>query len=283
MKILCASILDAIASPQQPSPISNLLPPQPLLPVHSPPPRCGVRAATCSSVALQHSAQHHYDLLLQSGTITVWPLHTFQGKHDSRGINGCCVIGSLVVARHLATSIGNVLPDPQICDIIDTECGPLLQQIRGNLNLPAGSLITPSAAIDHLLSLGILKQEYFLGAAGGNIHSHSHLRNFLNMFLPKQRAGGIFFFHGHVVAIIKLPSTTGVTYDFIDSMPTDVAGIPCATQTRCYSPTALDVLLNRYAAQKFSPDNWAYINNNAWVEDLPELDPRVFQGFVWGF
>ena len=189
-----------------------------------------------------------------------------------------------MVARHLATSIGNILPDPRICDIIDTECGPLLQQIRTKLYLPAGSLITPSAAIDHLLSLGILKQEYFLGAAGGNIHSHSHLRNFLNMFLPKHRAGGIFFFHQHVIAIIKIPSTTGVTYDFIDSMPTttDVAGIPCASRTRCSSPAALLVLLTRYAAQKFSPDDCAYIDNNAWVEHMSDLDPRVFQGFVWG-
>jgi hypothetical protein len=238
------------------------------------------------------NAQAQYQWLQQLQEIVVHSIPTYQGKIDDRGINGCCVISALVVAHHLTTSASNILPHLTIQNVIDNECGPILQEIRQKLSLPDASLITPSDAHDHLINMNILMPNNFLGAAGGSVLSGEHMTQFVELFQAKKRAGGVFFFHNHVVSIIKTPLRTqgDAFYNLIDSMPTttDPGNNPCASCTCCKNTEALRVLLNWYVTKKFSSSDCIYIDNNDWNESTAEAvnegrgDPRVFQGFVWG-
>jgi len=234
---------------------------------------------------LRDKARRQYHDLLDEGRIEVRPIGTYQGRY-SQSTNGCTVISPLVVARHLATPSGVVLPDSAIQDVIDNECGPLLREIRGKLGLDNHSLIIPSDVHDHLVDKNILKQDYFVGATGGNIVSEEHIGEFLKLFKEKDKAGAALFFREHVVSIVKLPVGGGgkAYYDLVDSMPgtKDARNNPCASRTRCKDAEALDVLLTWYATKKFSESNCSYIDNNDWNDSMADLDPRVFQAFVWG-
>jgi len=55
-----------------------------------------------------------------------------------------------------------------------------------------------------------------------------------------------------------------------------------ATRTRCQGLDALLVLVRWYASRKFSPSDCKYVDRNEWDDNLADVDPRVFQGFVWG-
>lgn len=233
---------------------------------------------------LRERARRQYNELLDEGRIEIRPVDTYQGRY-SQSTNGCTVISPLVVAHHLATSSGVVLPDREIKHVIDNECGPLLREIRSKLGLEGHSLIIPSDVHDHLVDKHILKQEYFVGATGGNIISDEHMGEFIKLFQDKRKAGAALFFREHVVSIIKIPVASGKAYyDLVDSMPgtKDARGNPCASRTRCKDEEALDVLLTWYATKKFSESNCSYIDNNNWNEMMADLDPRVFQAFVWG-
>ena len=234
---------------------------------------------------LRDNARRQYHHLMDEGRIEIRPVDTYQGRY-SQSTNGCTVISPLVVAHHLATSSGVVLPDREIKHVIDTECGPLLREIRGKLGLENHSLIIPSDVHDHLVDKNILKQDYFVGATGGNIISDEHMGEFIKLFQEKRKAGAALFFREHVVSIIKIPvgGNGRAFYDLVDSMPgtKDARGNPCASRTRCKDEEALDVLLTWYATKKFSESNCSYIDNNDWNEMMADLDPRVFQAFVWG-
>jgi hypothetical protein len=233
---------------------------------------------------LQEQAPHRYYELQQDGRIEIRPVDTYQGRY-SQSTNGCTVISPLVVARHLRTSNGVILPDHEIKDVIDKECGPLLREIRGKLGLENYSLIIPSDVHDHLVDKKILKQEYFVGAMGGNIISDEHVCELLKLIEERTKAGAVLFFREHVISIIKVPVGNGRHfYDFVDSMPgiTGKGNRPCASRTRCKDIEALAALLNWYATKKFSDSNCAYIDRNDWNDNMADLDPRVFQAFVWG-
>lgn len=233
---------------------------------------------------LRDRARRLYQEMMNQGRIEIRPVDTYQGRY-SRSTNGCTVISPLVVAHHLATSSGVVLPDREIKQVIDDECGGLLREIRGKLGLENHSLIIPSDVHDHLVDKNILKQEYFVGATGGNIISDEHMGEFVKLFQDKRKAGAALFFREHVVSIIKIPvGGNRAFYDLVDSMPgtKDARGNPCASRTRCKDEEALDVLLTWYATKKFSESNCSYIDNNDWNEMMADLDPRVFQAFVWG-
>ena len=233
---------------------------------------------------LREKAKQMYQKLVQEGRIEIRPVDTYQGRY-SRSTNGCTVISPLVVAHHLASPIGVIVSDREIKYVIDDECGPLLREIRGKLGLESGSLIIPSDVHDHLVDKNILKQEYFVGATGGNIVGDEHKGEFVKLFQEKQKAGAALFFREHVVRIVKMQVGGGKAYyDLIDSMPgtTDARGNPCASRTRCKDEEAFDVLLTWYATKKFSESNCSYIDKNEWNDNMADLDPRVFQAFVWG-
>ncbi|CAB9507319.1 expressed unknown protein [Seminavis robusta] len=233
---------------------------------------------------LRETARRRYGDFVQDGIIEIRPIDTYQGRY-SQSTNGCTVISPLVVAHHLATSNGVLLPDREIKHVIDNECGPLLREIRGKLGLENHSLIIPSDVHDHLVDKNILKQDHFVGATGGNIINEEHIGEFIKLFQEKRKAGAALFFREHVVSIIKIPVGGGrAYYDLVDSMPgtKDARNNPCASRTRCKSEEALDVLLKWYATKKFTESNCSYIDNNGWNDMMADLDPRVFQGFVWG-
>ena len=54
-----------------------------------------------------------------------------------------------------------------------------------------------------------------------------------------------------------------------------------ATRTRCKDQDSLRTLLFWYATRKFSQTDEQYIDSNDWDDAMCDLDPRVFQAFVW--
>jgi hypothetical protein len=233
---------------------------------------------------LRDRALQRYQELQRNGQIEVRPIETYQSRVTG-SVNGCAVISPLMVAHHLATSNGVVLPNHEIVQVIDKECVPLSREIRRNLDIGEGGLIIPSDVHDHLTDKKILFQKHFVGATGGSVLSEQHMGEFLKLFQAKRKAGATFFFKEHVISILKIPVGGGKAfYDVVDSLPgtTDSRSKPCASRTRCKDEEALDVLLKWYTTKKLDTSKFHYIDNNDWDENNPELDPRVFQGFVWG-
>ena len=238
---------------------------------------------------LQEEYRIAYTKAMANGFIQVTGVDTYQGRQGA-STNGCTVISALVAARHL-TSNSMAISDSLIMDVIDRQCGPLLRQIRGKLGLSGSALIIPSDVHDHLVDNQILHQDLFEGAAGGNVMDPKHMGEFLKLLAvgedgmgSHRKAAATFFFHEHVVSIVKIvPSGGGLAYyDLIDSLPTlNSGGRSKATRTRCEGIEALAKLMRWYTSRKFTDANCTYIDRNAWDDSMADFDPRVFQGFVW--
>lgn len=232
--------------------------------------------------SLQAQYEQDYYQHIQKGAIQVVHLDTYQGR-VAGSTNGCTVISALVVSQHL---LSGIVQNPQIKHVIDQQCIPLLREIRSKLGLGSGALIIPSDVHDHLVDKKLLPQEKFLGAAGGNILDKDHLGEFLKLLAqaPKQ-AGATLFFREHVISIVKYvmdDSRTGqrfYSYDLIDSLPGPKG---YATRTHCQGLESLLVLLRWYASRKFSGQACQFIDKKDWDDATADVDPRVFQGFVWG-
>jgi hypothetical protein len=239
---------------------------------------------------MQELATAEFSRLKQQKKIEVFGLGTYQGRNRN-STNGCTVISPLVVSRHL-NSPGSV-SDDAIVHVIDKQCPPLLRDIRRKLELEGDALIIPSDVHDYLVDHKILHQEKFSGACGGNILDEDHIGEFLRLLeggetgnASMKKTGAAFFFHEHVVSIVKVPLGQGrFAYDMVDSMPRLVdaynSSKMMASRTRCYSLDAFAVLMKWYACGKFSSSNCTYIDRNDWQEMMADLDPRVFQAFVW--
>jgi hypothetical protein len=237
---------------------------------------------------LKEQSQRLYAQYQQKGLIQVSALATYQGRNGA-STNGCTVISALVAARHLQTHGG--VTDVQVNHVIDTECGPLLKEIRSKLQLSESSLIIPSDVHDHLVDRHILLQHKFVGAAGGNIVDPDHLGQVLRLLegdakdkTRHLKSAATLFFHEHVVSIVKFPtSPTEAVYDLVDSLPTvqSTMGSSRASRTRCKDMATLRALLQWYACRKFSDSNCTYMERNPWDESMADFDPRVFQAFVW--
>lgn len=218
-------------------------------------------------------------------------MDTYQGRLR-HSVNGCAVISPLVVSHHLRSS--GAVANSEVVGVIDKECGPLLREIRGKLELGGDALIIPSDVHDHLVDKKILSQGWFVGATGGNIMDVNHVGEFLKLLDAGEKnshvdkkTGAALFFREHVVSIVKVPvGRSGKFYfDLIDSMPGLVdtsMNRRMATRTRCKDIAAFETLIRWYAATKFSESNCNYIDKNDWDETMADFDPRVFQAFVWG-
>lgn len=250
----------------------------------------------------QALSRNQYNKLQQSGRIQVMGINTYQGR-IAASTNGCTVISALVAARHLNddTNTGAISSET-IQQVIDVDCGPILRTIRRKLGLGGHALIIPSDVHDYLVDEKILHQEYFAGAAGGNVMDPNHYGEFLKLLCantnpqssssssnggakPSQgKAAATFFFREHVISIVKFSVEGRSYYDLIDSMPGTApskSGQLMATRTRCQDATSLQVLLQWYASRKFSDSHCKYIDRNPWDDTMADVDPRVFQGFVW--
>jgi hypothetical protein len=242
---------------------------------------------------LQDQYRQDYLHYQSVGKIQVSGIDTYQGRM-SNSTNGCTVISALVAAFHLANSTG--VTDRAIMQVIDRDCGPLLREIRSKLGLDGCALIIPSDVHDHLVDKHILRQEAFVGAAGGNVMDPDHMGEFLKLLSVGEDGKGAgrkgaatFFFREHVICIVKsAPLVNGRTssptsyYELVDSLPgLSSDGRSKATRTRCKDLDALQVLMRFYTSRKFSDSNCSYIDRNAWDDSMADFDPRVFQGFVW--
>lgn len=242
-------------------------------------------------------------LLKHQKRISIQNVSTYQGRVRS-STNGCTVISALIVSKHLSSPyLHQGVTNPDICNVIDRDAGPVLYAIRSKLGLSGDSLIIPSDVHDHLVDEKLLQQEFFIGATGGDVLNREHMQEVLNLLSCKtssspqpqddsgsdddpppppvpKKAGATFFFREHVISIVKtyIKGQQLPCYDLIDSMPSSNG---CGTRTRCHDLEALDVLLKYYTSKKFGDSNCNYIDRNEWNESMADLDPRVFQAFVW--
>ena len=237
---------------------------------------------------LQEMYRSDYKKYQQAGHIVIQPLGTHQGRYSS-STNGCTVISALVAAAHL-TSRPTPVSDGEIDSIIDQKCGPILRKIRGKLGLGDHALIIPSDVHDQLVDDKILHQNYFIGAAGGNVMDPEHMGEFLKLLVSGEdgkskfsKSAATFFFREHVISMVKTPVGKGeVRYDLVDSLPGALnVGRSTGTRTQCKDLASLQVLLRWYTSRKFSPSDCSYIDRNEWSDAQADVDPRVFQGFVW--
>lgn len=244
---------------------------QPQVPATRPtPPPEQAPAKSVPELQTYYKQSHHQ--LQTRGRIRVQPLNTFQGRITA-STNGCTVISALVAATHLNNS-SNISND-RIGSIIDRECCPVLKDIRKKLGLGGHALIIPSDVHDHLVDAKVLSQEKFTGAAGGNILDPEHYGEFLKLLTDApSKASATFFYREHVISIVKCRGENNAfCYDWVDSLPgTSGRG----TRTRCADAEALRVQLQWYAVSKLRPGDAA-----PWDDSMADLDPRVFQGFVW--
>jgi hypothetical protein len=255
----------------------------PAVPQRLPPARQQKRATMRE---VQERCRQEYLWLLKARKIVVSAIDTYQGR-VSDSTNGCTVISALIAAHHLELPRGQqVISDGAVVQIIDRQAGPILREIRRKLGLGGAALIIPSDVHDHLVDKKILHQDKFAGAAGGNIMDENHYGEFLKLLAAgddgkasSYRAAATLFFREHVISIVKHFVGSTAVYDLIDSMPS--AGLMSASRTRCQDLASLEVLLKWYASRKFSDQHCTYIDRNQWEDDLADVDPRVFQGFVW--
>jgi hypothetical protein len=222
------------------------------------------------------------------GRIRVTPIPTYQGR-TADSTNGCTVISALIAARHLTNA---TLTTSAICQIVDVDCVPILKRIRRKLGLGPGALIIPSDVHDDLVDHKLLRQDDFEGAAGGNVLDAKHLGEFTRLLAGNSKnnngngngnkhckAAATLFFREHVVSIVKL---TNGQYDLIDSLPgLSNNGRSMASRTHCQDLESLHVLLRWYTSRKLTESDCLYIDQNKWDDGMADMDPRVFQGFVW--
>ena len=154
---------------------------------------------------------------------------------------------------------------------------PVLSKVRKKLGLGGDALIIPSDVHDYFLEEKLLHQDQFMGVVGGNIIHKPHLHSLFALLNPPSKLAATLYFHEHVITILKLIIKKEVWYDVIDSMPRPNA----ATRIRCKNLNALEMVLKQYAFEKFTDKDWRFIEMHAWSESMCDLDPRVFQAFVW--
>jgi hypothetical protein len=199
---------------------------------------------------------------------------------------GCSVISALVAAFHLVSHGG--ITKSQVVEIIDRECGPSLSEIRNKLRLGEGASLIPSDVHYHLVDHKVLHQKHFEGVAGGNIMDPDKFGEFIKLISVgddgkapwSRKAAATLFFREHVISIVKFPvGPNQVFYDLVESLPRGDHNQ--ASRTRCKDIQSLEVLLRWYTTRKFSDDNCAHIDDNPWDDNMADMDPRVFEGFVW--
>jgi hypothetical protein len=169
-------------------------------------------------------------------------------------------------------------PSPPFSQRTHQDCPPILNRIRAKHALPHGAFIVPADVHDYLFDEGLMDPAIFGGVHGGSVLEDEHidaLIQTLKDFPANDDAAAAFFFHEHVTAVLK--SKDG--YEFVDSLPHSPVGM--GVRILCTTPATLKVCLQWYCLQKFSPNNQAYIDRNAWNEDRAEVDPRIFQAYVW--
>jgi hypothetical protein len=204
-------------------------------------------------------AEDFNECCLKRKTIVIHSLNTYQG-YVPESTNGCTVIAPLLAIHHLQSDnhdngsndnhngngngSGNngdttTLTASQIEQVMDQEACMILPKVRAELELTKDALIIPSDVHDHLITMGLLNQDQFVGVCGGNIMDDFHIMELLKMLNAKgdhkshrgKKVAATLFFHEHVVTILNLQRAVGAGasgggasgggggYDLIDSLP----------------------------------------------------------------
>jgi hypothetical protein len=147
-----------------------------------------------------------FDSLVQSGSVRVSFIHTYQGRLPA-STNGCTVIAPVLCMHHLLNDDdidmdnggGNSngddimqsnghrlrpdpgLPDVTIIHVIDAETPAILSELRQQLRLSPAAFLIPSDVHDYLIGNGQLAQEQFVTVTGGNILDDVHLQSFVDI------------------------------------------------------------------------------------------------------
>jgi hypothetical protein len=137
--------------------------------------------------------------------------------------------------------------------------------------------------VDH----NVLKQEYFIGASGGNIFDEEHLDAMLSNLDDNGQnlSAAALFFHAHVVSIVKMRVGKETWYDLVDSLPFnhgEAVKKLGGARIRCKDRRVLAACVRWYCSSKMGPGDMEFIDMNDWDDMNCDFDPRVYQGFVWG-
>lgn len=196
-------------------------------------------SCTQGLLELKTLAAFYYDdfvALQVEGRVRIKFVNTYQGRIPE-STNGCAVIAPLICIHHLLNDDSHVsndfLPDFEIQQVVDCETPSILKSIRQQLRLSDHAFLIPSDVHDYLLAQGQLCQSQFLNVTGGNILDESHLHTLIELLDKAHdsntnvRIAATFFFHEHVVAILKVrrrqagrqTASPKFCYEFVDSLP----------------------------------------------------------------
>jgi len=245
---------------------------------------------------------------MNRGQLRVSQANTYQGR-DPGSTNGCSLIAPLLCYYHFHnwdenTTVDQGLNDGVIGEVIDAVTPSLLPEVRSNLGLYRNALIIPVDVHTFLMEKELLTSEQFVTVCGGDILDDKHLTAFVEELQHLNEVAGskyhgrklaaTFFFHEHVVAILKLQrSKNEFWYDVIDSLPNqttlkrelddvhDAYFVPNTSRTRCMNVESLKAALKWHACSRFTDENMSYIDMYDWDESYSDFDPRVFQAFIW--
>lgn len=246
-----------------------------------------------------------FDELTNEGSVRISQACTYQGRNPG-SINGCTVIAPLLFLHHFHNwddgTMDHGLADTAICEVIDEEAPALLSEVRCRLGLSRDALIIPSDVHDFLIEKELLDSEQFVTVCGGDVLDDAHLSHFVDELQHQngptanysgRKLAASFFFHQHVVVILKLQrSPMEAWYDLIDSLPKqETLGkkfkdsydefIPNTSRIRCMGEESLKAALRWYACSRFTEENIAYIDRYDWDDAYADYDPRVFQAYLW--
>ena len=198
------------------------------------------------------------------------------------------------MAIHHLQAEGPGIADAIIDEVIDNQATMILPQVRTQLGLTKDALIIPSDVHDFLILEGLLNQDQFVGVCGGDIMNDQHVHELFKMLNGEhegKKVAAALFFHGHVIAILKMSFPDGrCWYDVIDSLPSaltmtgtkdETGWKKCAVRIRCKDLESLETTLKWYSCSKFTDEDCEYIGRYEWEDNRAAFDPRVFQAFVW--
>ncbi|GMI37860.1 hypothetical protein TrCOL_g8586, partial [Triparma columacea] len=200
--------------------------------------------------------------------------------------NGCAVISPLIVTAHLRSVAG--VTDDEVSAVIDQRAGGYLRRIRGKLGKSKNAFIIPSDVHDHFVVEKVLNQDEFVGVVGGNMLDKDHIQKIGKLLMENgdEKAGGVLFFHAHVISILKVKVGDELCFDLINSLPFEHedAEKKEGTRIRCKDVETLLNCILWYASNKLGWEEKRYVKKNKWDETRAREghDPRVFQMHVWG-
>mmetsp|Transcript_7295 Transcript_7295/g.17852 ORF Transcript_7295/g.17852 Transcript_7295/m.17852 type:complete len:925 (+) Transcript_7295:50-2824(+) len=200
------------------------------------------------------------ETLLEDKRVIISEVPTYQGRVEG-STNGCTVIAPLMCINHFHNNANlvnmphedNGLTDEEIANVIDKEATSILPTIRQQLGLVQDAFLIPADANEALMDLKLLSSDNFSNVFGGNILDDKHVDPFLETIskVGEKKLAATLFFHEHVVSILQLSRSSGVWFDFIDSLPRP-STLLCPSGSKPQSEVSLSVPSSRASSRSSS-------------------------------